>query len=244
VDSASSATWSTTSEHAAYSALAADRTLAYMAIMLSKFLKAILYFFSLAVGTGIFANAARTPPEEAVENWAKWFRYLGINTVPAWAKSDTFQVVMLVLGAALVLAGLAGVFVAWRRKRDLGLPLAPIFPDDGYVSLQEACTRTYETFRKHGGRFSNAPDELSTDGALGWCASFLMNKDLPFYGTHPPSRERERIPDIDLGYLLTNNSVTEMEEIMSSRNPIWKDSQVRVEDLETILEGIKRDYKE
>ena len=198
--------------------------------MLSVIRKVALYLVSLLVGTGILANLARTSPEEAVENWQKWLRFLGAGSLTSWIKIDSLFVVGVTIGAVFAVAGMAGLFRAWWRQRD------------PFISLHEAATRAYQTFRKGGGIGKLAPHKLSENNPLSWCASFLLTKNIPVYGIHPPSRERERIPNVDLHHLHVEKDVTELHEIMSSRNPIWKDLQVRVDDLQPILEHIEQNY--
>jgi hypothetical protein len=184
-------------------------------------------------------------PEDAWANWQKWLKWFGIENVPAWLNSQTFLSWVSAAGGAFVGAALVLLYTVWRRQKDLNAPLVPILSTDPeFISMKEAATQAYETFRRGGGLGKLAPDELSQTDPLSWCASFLIVKDIPVYGAHPPSRDRERIPKRDLRHLHVENDCNELHEVMSSRNPIWKDLEVRVEDLEPGLDAIKRDYSE
>jgi hypothetical protein len=184
-------------------------------------------------------------PEEAWANWQKWLKLFGIETVPAWLSSQAFLSWVSAAGGAFVGAASVLLYTVWQRQKDLGARVMTIVSTDPeFISMKEAATRTFETFRRGGGMGKMAPEELSMSDPLSWCASFLIVKEIPIYGSHPPSRDRERIPKRDLRHLHVENDCNELNEVISSRNPIWKDLEVRVEDLKPILEAIKRDYSE
>ena len=149
-----------------------------------------------------------------------------------------YRVIGALVGAAAVL-----LYIFWKRLGDGPLPPASSLQEySGFIPLKEAATRAYETFRRGGGIGKMVPDELSQTDPLSWCASFLTIKEIPLYGSHPPSRDRERIPKRDARHLHIENDCSELHEIMSSRNPIWKELQVREADLQPILKHIENQY--
>ena len=184
-------------------------------------------------------------PEDAWANWQKWLKWLGIETAPAWLNSQAFLSWLSAAGGAFIGAAAVLLYMLWRRQRDPALPAAPVTSTGPeFISMKEAATRAYEAFRRGGGIGKLAPDELSSTDPLSYCASFLLIKEIPVYGSHPPSRDRERIPKRDLRHLHVENDCSELHEVMSSRNPIWKELHVREEDLQPILKHIESDYSD
>ena len=198
---------------------------------------------SFLFGVGVLWTG-QVGPNDAVANWQKWLRLLGIESMPAWMKSDVFYGVVMTLAAALVIGGIGGFALALWRRRDLALPTEPIIPHDEFIPMREAATRAYETFRRGGGLGKLAPDELSRTDPLSWCASFLLVKGIPVYGVHSPARDRERIPDEDLKSLHIEQQGDELHDTFSIRGPRWTNLEVRIDDLDLILSDITRDYSE
>lgn len=66
--------------------------------------------------------------------------------------------------------------------------------------------------------------------------------EIPVYGSHPPGRDRERIPKKELRHLHVESDCGELHEVMSSRDPIWKELQIKSEDLQPILKHIEREH--
>lgn len=203
---------------------------------MSKFLAivlALLSFLWTVIGA-LVMWAGQVTPEQAVANWQTW-----LNTpLPAWIYSDEARHGAIAIGLCIVVSGLLGLVGIWRRwllsRQGPGIYVQP----EPFISFQEAATRTYEEFQKKKSIMREAADTLSDNCAIGWCASYLLQKNIAVYGTRPPSRIRELIPHDELRHLHVENNVTELHEVMSSRNPIWTNLEVRLDDLAPILERV------
>lgn len=199
-----------------------------------KYLFGFLSFLWTVVGA-LFLWAGQVGPDEAVANWQKWVD----KPLPAWMRSDAFYWASMAVAAALVISGIVVWWRIWWRRRDLAEPLMPIIPHQEFVSFKEAATRMYEEFQKKGSIMRGAADQLSAGGPIGWCASYLLRKGIDVYGERVPSRIQERIPDIELKHLYVEKDATELHEFMGSRNPVWTNLQVHLDDLNRILAAVE-----
>lgn len=193
----------------------------------------VLSFLWTVIGA-LILWAGQVTPDQAAANWQTWLN----SQPPAWMYSDEFRYGAIAIGGLIVLSGLIVLARIWRRWRQA--PSIYVLPQK-YISLKEAATRTYEEFQKKGSIMRDAADQLSHDGPIGWCAAYLLQKNIGVYGTRPPSRIRERIPTNDLRHLHAEKDAAELHEVMSSRNPIWTSLEVLEDDLPPILSRIQRE---
>ena len=176
-------------------------------------------------------------PQEAVSNFSKWAKLIGIENLPGWLASKSVDAWVFWIGFIGLL-----VWAAWLLLKN-----AHINPRRK-IQMPEAATTAYEQLRAHGSLWASTADNFSgsnlgrthEEGVLLYMATALTTENVPLYGKRPPSRLYERInPEEFKRGRFTDSGAAFFYH--GEKHPRYVDIAVEASDLEKTIARMKND---
>jgi len=205
-------------------------------VSIKEFSKLVPYAGMLALIIG----AASVDPDVATSNLAKWAGKLWLTNLPTWLTNTIFDHRVIVWGPVILIIYV--VIIWWV------IPYFKIRNINKFIPMREATTRAYTQLRKHKSIWSDVADKFfgsslgntREEGVLIYLANAFTTQNIPLYGKHPPSLERELISPLEFGRgRFTDGGATFYYH--GRPDPEYADIAIKESDLEGVIEKMKRD---